>query len=233
MSLSNPDLIFYIANKNYSSWSLRPWILLSQLEIPFVERLVPFGSDLNGLGFKSFSPSGRVPCLVDQEISVWDSLAIVEYLAEQYPQVWPSEKAARAWARSAAAEMHSGFSTIRNMCTMNCALRIRLAESSAALAQDWARIDELWRQGLTRFGGPFLAGTAFTAVDAFFAPIAFRIQTYAPKLSAEALAYAERLLSLPHMKSWYNAALKEAWRDEPHEREAREAGEWLVDHRTA
>jgi len=222
-------LTLYIANKNYSSWSLRPWLLLHQVEIPFEERLVPFGSG----GFRSFSPTGRVPCLVHGDLVVWDSLAIVEYIAELNARAWPAQPSGRAWARSASAEMHSGFSNIRNTCTMNCGLRVRLRGVAASLQSEWTRIDQLWSEGLRRFGGPFLAGPQFTAVDAFFAPVAFRAQTYSPSLSQEPRAYVDRLLGLPAMKSWYDAALLETWRDEEHEQEARLAGEWVADLRAA
>lgn len=225
-------LTLYIANKNYSSWSLRPWILLKQLQIPFDERLVPFGSMTTPEGFKTFSPSGQVPCLVHDELVVWDSFAIVEYIAELNPLAWPQTTHARAWARSAAAEMHSGFSNIRNICTMNCGLRVQLNEITPALEREWLRVDEIWKQGLLKFGGNFLAGTHFTAVDAFFAPLAFRAQSYSPRLSVESRAYVDQILSLPHMVDWYNAALDEVWRDEAHEREAQAAGEWIVDLRT-
>ncbi len=224
-------LTLYIANKNYSSWSLRPWLLLKQLQIPFNERLVPFGSIADPGGFRTFSPSGRVPCLVHDDLIVWDSLSIVEYIAEVDPLAWPQTPRARAWARSASAEMHSGFSNIRNICTMNCGLRVRLKQVTPALEREWSRADELWRQGLSSFGGPFLSGPSFTAVDAFFAPLAFRAQTYSPSISPEASAYVDRLLSLPHMADWYHAALQEVWRDDEHEQEARAAGEWLVDLR--
>eukprot|EP01038_Epipyxis_sp_PR26KG_P001742 gene1742-2467_t len=129
-----PMPILYIANKNYSSWSLRPWVLLKQLGIPFTERLVPFGGDVP---YTAFSPTGKVPCLVDGEVTVWESLAIVEYLAERHPDVWPTDPTARAWARSACAEMHAGFSTLRNLCSMNCGLRVRLqtAVHAAQVAQ--------------------------------------------------------------------------------------------------
>ncbi|ABL98890.1 glutathione S-transferase family protein [Shewanella amazonensis] len=220
-------LTLYIANKNYSSWSLRPWLLLTELGIPFEEKLQPFGDS----DFKHFSPTAKVPCLLDEGEPVWDSLAIIEYLAESYPGVWPENKQARAYARCAAAEMHSGFGTIRSICTMNCGIRVKLHAVEEALEREWARIDELWQQGLTRFGGPFLGGQHFSAVDAFFAPIAFRVQTYAPKLSKASDAYVAALLDLPGMQSWYQSALAEPWRDEAHEQEAREAGEIVSDFR--
>jgi len=125
-----------------------------------------------------FANRRKVPCLIDGETVVWDSLAITEYLAERSPAVWPFDVTARTWARCAVAEMHSGFQVLRECCTMNCGLRIQIASPSPALAKDLTRLNALWLEGLTRFGGPYLAGPAFTAVDAFFAPVAFRIQTY-------------------------------------------------------
>src|SRR5690606_8524787 len=126
----------------------------------------------------TFSPSGKVPCLVDGETVVWDSLAIVEYLAEKHEGVWPSDARARAWARCASAEMHSGFTALRTHCSMTCGQRIRLHEYPDALKRDVDRLCELWRSGLESFGGPFLAGRRFSAVDAYFAPVAFRVQSY-------------------------------------------------------
>lgn len=226
-------LKLFIGNKNYSSWSLRPWILLKELEIAFEEELVHFaGSDTYGI-FRRFSPSGKVPCLIDGETVVWDSMAIIEYVAELEQAVWPLDRVARAWARSAAAEIHSGFSDIRNDCAMSCGVRIKLYKITEALLADWARLDELWCEGLSRFGGPFLAGDKFSAVDAFYAPVAFRIQTYSPGLSQTAMAYARRLLDLPNMRDWYEAGLAETWRDEPHDLELQEAGEWLEDLRAS
>ena len=226
----------YIANKNYSSWSLRPWVLLRALDIPFDEKLVPFsgGAGENWDAFRTFSPTGKVPCLCDGDSVVWDSLAIAEYLAERHPGVWPADPQARAWARCAAAEMHSGFAALRNHCGMNCAVRIRLRDDlPTALLADVARIDELWSEGLVRFGGPFLAGARFGAVDAFFAPVAFRIQTYGLDLAEATDAYARRLLALPAMQRWYADALQETWRDEQHEQEAQESGVLLRDLRVA
>lgn len=221
----------HIANKNYSSWSLRPWLLMSELGLPFEEKVEPFGE----VEFTRFSPTGKVPCLHDrgagQDTVVWDSLAITEYLAERHAGVWPTDATARAWARSASAEMHSGFFALRDTCTMNCGLRIRVAEWPEAVKADWRRAEALWNEGLQRFGGPFLAGDRFTAVDAFFAPLAFRAQTYSPELGEVAQAYVQRLLALPSMQRWYQQALAEPWRDEPHEADARSKGEWLQDLR--
>ncbi|MBS0226197.1 MAG: glutathione S-transferase family protein [Proteobacteria bacterium] len=219
-------LTLHIANKNYSSWSLRPWVLLKMLDIPFEERMHPFGE------LFSFSPTRRVPCLNDGDITVWDSLAITEYLAEHHSEVWPRDVIARAWARSAAAEMHSGFAELRNICSMSCGQRVVLNTISPALADDIARLDALWNEGLWRFGGPFLAGKEFTAVDAFFAPVAFRIQTYGLKLGDAGAAYAQRLRELPAMRDWYAAALAEPWREEAHESSISAHGRVTADLRT-
>lgn len=217
----------YIANKNYSSWSLRPWVLMRELGIPFQEKLILLGDT----AVKEFSASGRVPCLVDGDITVWDSLAIVEYLAERYSKVWPADAAARAWARSASAEMHSGFFDLRGTCSMNCAVRVRIDNFPAAVLADIARIDQLWNDGFARFGGPFLAGAAFTAVDAFYAPVVFRIQTYQPTVSERSLQYVDRLLALPSMQEWYASALEETWRYEEYEALISRVGTLLADHR--
>jgi glutathione S-transferase len=221
----------YIGNKNYSSWSLRPWVLMRELAIPFREILVPFGGAANPDAFRAFSPTGKVPCLVDGNITVWDSLAITEYLGERHAGVWPAEARARAWARSAAAEMHSGFQALRNTCGMNCGLRITLHEIDAALGRDLRRLESLWADGMQRFGGPFLTGSKFCAADAFYAPVAFRIQTYEPPIGTEARRYAAQLLALPSMQTWYAAGLAETWRDAEHEDEVRAVGTWREDLR--
>jgi glutathione S-transferase len=211
----------FITNKNYSSWSLRAWLLMRQLEIPFQERLVPLPIDGSEAGpvFRAFSPTARVPCLHDGATVVWDSLAIAEYLAERHAGVWPADAGARAWARCAAAEMHAGFATLRERCSMNCGIRVRRGELPPALARDLDRLSALWSEGLARFGGPFLAGAAFTAADACFAPVAFRVQTYGLPLDEAPAAYAARLLALPAMRAWYADALAETWREPGHEAE--------------
>ena len=214
----------FIGNKNYSSWSLRPWMLMRELGIPFREKLVPFGGAANPDAFRGFSPTGKVPCLVDGNITVWDSLAITEYLAERHHGVWPAEAKARAWARSAAAEMHSGFTALRGACPMNCGLRVEPFPMSGALKQDLFRLGDLWNDGFARFGGPFLAGGHFTAVDAFFAPVAFRVQSYGLTFEGAAAAYPTQLLGLPAMQEWYAAGLAETWREPDHEAEVAAAG---------
>jgi glutathione S-transferase len=147
----------YIANRNYSSWSLRPWVLMRTLGLDFEERLIPFANAGEPNRLPAISPTGRVPCLHHGELRVWDSLAIVEYLAERHPGVWPTDPTARTWARCAAAEMHSGFGTLRSVCSMTCGQRVVLRERPAALETELQRLRALWTEGLTRFGGPFLA----------------------------------------------------------------------------
>ena len=225
-------LQLHIANKNYSSWSLRAWVLMRALDIPFVERFWPFDAVAGAAAFRDFSPSGMVPCLIDGDIVVWDSLAIAEYLAENHAAVWPNDAQARAWARCIAAEMHSGFFALRNQCGMNCGLRVRLTNFPDDLKRDVERIDALWCESLARFGGPYLAGAAFSAADAFFAPVAFRVPTYQLPLTPGAASYAARLLDLPAMREWYQAALREPWRDEGHEADVAQFGTVTADHRT-
>lgn len=213
-----------IGNKNYSSWSLRPWVLLKARGIPFRETLVPFPGGDSFDFFRKWSPNGRVPCLIDGDRAVWDSLAIVEYVAERHPGAWPADAAARAWARCASAEMHSSFPTLRNVCGMNCGVRVSLRERPAALDRDLARIAELWGEGLSRFGGPWLAGSGFTGVDAFFAPVAFRAQTYGLAFEGAAADYVGRLLAEPAMRDWYAAGLAETFRDVAHDAEIDDYG---------
>ncbi len=220
-----------IANKNYSSWSLRPWVLMRELHIPFTERGVLFTEGSSFEAFRKFSPTGQVPCLLDGDLTVWDSFGITEYLAERHPDVWPQDPATRAWARCAAAEMHSGFGTLRSRCPMNCGIRVRLREIPPALSQDIARLQELWNEGLARFGGPFLAGDKFSAADAFFAPVAFRVQTYNLTVNEVSAAYLARLLALPSMREWEAAALADTTREPSHEAETAATGTLLEDRR--
>jgi len=221
----------YIANKNYSSWSLRPWMVLRELQIPFAEHIVPFHDEAGWAAFRKLSPNGKVPCLVDGTTTVWESLAIVEYLAERHTGVWPAEPFARAFARSAAAEMHAGFGELRNRCSMSCGQRVRLHSITAQLAADLARLAALWNDGFDRFGGPFLAGPAFSAVDAFFAPVVFRIQSYGLPVDAASQAYVGRMLERDSLRSWYEAGLRETWRDAPHEVDIAASGTIVQDLR--
>lgn len=221
----------FIANKNYSSWSLRPWVLMKTLGIPFVEHVVPFKPGSNFEAFRAFSPTGKVPCLRNGELVVWDSLGIAGYLAERHEGLWPDDVIARTWARCATAEMHSGFATLRNHCGMSLGVRVRLREWPAALQADVRRMDELWNEGLARFGGPFLAGKRFGIVDAFFCPVAYRVRTYDIPLGAAARDYVQRLLDLPAMREWESAGLAEPWRDTAHDEEIAQYGDLVTDLR--
>ncbi|MCG8710525.1 glutathione S-transferase [Brenneria sp. 4F2] len=221
----------YIANKNYSSWSLRPWILLKALSIPFEEKQRVFTSSGANSAFKAFSPSAKVPCLIDGDTTVWDSLAITEYLAEQHKTVWPADTQARAWARCAAAEMHSGFNALRNNCPMNCGVKVKMNAIPPALSNDLTRLNELLQEGLTRFDGPFLTGSAFSAADAFFAPVVFRIQSYQLPVTPRVTAYCRHMLSQPPMQNWLHQALAEPWIDQEHEEDMLKAGEVIEDLR--
>jgi glutathione S-transferase len=221
----------YIANKNYSSWSLRPWLLLTELGIDFTEQQTSFDGPNNHDKFRGFAPNGKVPCLHHDGEVIWESLAIIEYLAEQHVGVWPAAQTARAFARSAASEMHAGFTALRSTCPMSVGVRIQLHQVSPALQADLDRLSELWQQGLQRFGGPFLAGNTFTAVDAFFAPVAFRAQSYGLPLPSAAQAYVELLLSLPGMHAWQQAALQESAREPSHEAAPQQHGVLTADLR--
>jgi glutathione S-transferase len=199
-----------IGTKAWSTWSLRPWLALKKTGAPFTERLIQLRQ---GVGteqaIEPHSPSGLVPALHDGDLVIWDSLAICEYLAERFPQarLWPQDPAARAVARSAAAEMHSGFSSLRGECPMDLAAEPKSAELSEATQKDIRRIVRLWSDLLARFGGPYLAGAEWGIVDAFFTPVATRFRTYGVVLSSygdtgAAGAYAERLLERPEFLAW-------------------------------
>jgi glutathione S-transferase len=205
------------ANRNYSSWSLRPWVLMKTLEIPFQDAFVTFAGLDNYETFRSFAPNGMVPVLIDGERTVWDSIGIVLYLGDRHEGVWPAGEDARAWAQCVAAEMHGGFAALRNDCTMNVGVRVRRNPDSLALKRDVARIAEIFEEGLERFGGPFLAGAGFTAADAFFAPVVYRVRSYSLELGPEGSDWVERMLALPAMREWEEQALREDYREEGHE----------------
>jgi len=218
------------ANRNYSSWSLRPWVLMKALGIPFIDRLEPFTKPVNYDDFRSFSPTGQVPVLIDGDTTVWDSLGIALYLADHFPAVWPTDPAARAFAQSIVAEMHGGFSALRNDCTMNVGVRVKPRPMSQALLRDVARVREIVEQGLARFGGPYLAGDTFTAADAFYAPVAYRIRTYGLDVG-KGQPWVDHMLALEPMRQWEAEALAESWREESHEAELAAAGEIVADYR--
>jgi glutathione S-transferase len=226
------------ANRNYSSWSLRPWVLMTGLGIAFTDRLEQFAKPQNYDDFRAFSPTGQVPVLIDHGAdggtrTIWDSLGIILYLADRHDGVWPADPAARAWAQSAACEMHSGFAALRGDCTMNVGVRVEPRAPSAALSANIARLEELWSEGLTRFGGPWLAGDTFSAADAFFAPVAWRVRTYGLDVGAASGAWVQRMIAHPAMQQWEAEALAEGWREESHEAELAAAGKITADYRLA
>jgi glutathione S-transferase len=202
----------YIGNKNYSSWSLRGWLLVRATGAPFSEKLVSLNANDHAGVYKEFSPSGLVPCLVDGDTVVWDSMSIAEYLAERHPGLWPVDAKARAWARSICAEMHSGFRTLRAEMGMCIRERVDVRPWSAGLQRDIERIGAIWTETLKRHGdaraGGLLFGT-FSAADAFFAPVAFRFRTYGVDPGGAAAAYATALLAHPFVQEWERAALAE------------------------
>jgi glutathione S-transferase len=220
------------ANRNYSSWSLRPWLLMKALAIPFADRPERFASPDNYDAFRAFSPTGQVPVLLDGERKVWDSLGIALYLADRHRGVWPEDEEARAFAQAIVAEMHGGFAHLRNDCTMNLGVRVALRSVSAGLERNVARVREIFEEGLGRFGGPWLAGPEFTAADAFYAPVAFRMRTYGLDVGG-GQAWVDRMLAHPAMRQWEAEALAETWREDSHEAELAAAGTVTADYRQA
>ena len=218
------------ANRNYSSWSLRPWVLMTALGIAFRDRIEPFTKPANYDDFRSFSPTGQVPALLHEGHTIYDSLGITLYLADRHDGVWPTAPDARAWAQCAVCEMHSGFSALRNDCTMNVGVRVTPKPMSDALKANVARIRELFEDGLAKFSGPWLAGSEFTAVDAFFAPVAFRIRTYGLDVG-DGQAWVDHILAHPAMLEWERQALAESWREAGHEEELRACGAITADYR--
>ena len=193
----------FIGNKNYSSWSLRPWLALRQAGIPFREELVSLQEDAGKAARFARLPAGRVPVLTDGEVVVWDSLAICEYLAERHAGLWPADPVARAWARSISAEMHSGFGALRQEMSMDVRSRRPQRKRSDAVLRDIARVERIWSDTRARFGagGSLLFG-GFTIADAFYAPVAFRFRTYGVQPGGAAGAYLAALLALPAMREW-------------------------------
>ena len=224
--------VLITANRNYSSWSLRPWMLMRALGLSFEDRIEPFAKPVNYEAFRSFSPTGQVPALLHEGRTIYDSLGIALYLADRHAGVWPADADARAWAQCATAEMHSGFAALRNDCTMNVGVRVTPKPMSDALRSNVARIRELFGEGLARFGGPWLAGPDFSAVDAFYAPVAFRIRTYGLDVGG-GQAWVDHMLAHPAMIEWERQALLESWREESHEEELAAAGVITADYRTA
>jgi glutathione S-transferase len=209
-----------VANKAYSSWSLRPWILLAHFKIPFEEVVVPMDLPETRANLLKYAPTAKAPSLHDGKISVWESLAIVDYVAEAYPQkaIWPRSKAARAHARSLAAEMHAGFSALRQACPANFRRPVRAIPLSEEVRADVARIETAWAHARETFGkaGPFLMGR-FSAADAMFAPVVNRFHTYDVPVSKPTRDYMDAIMGLPAWKAWVADAEAEPWRIERYE----------------
>ncbi|MGY3535192.1 MULTISPECIES: glutathione S-transferase N-terminal domain-containing protein [Bradyrhizobium] len=205
-----------IGNKNYSSWSMRPWLALRANDIPFEEVFIPLYTDQADKDrILSFSKAGKVPTLIDGDVTVWDSLAIIEYLAEKFPEakLWPSDRAARAHARAISAEMHSGFVPLRSECGMNLHRPIRAVALSDDARANVARIEEIWADCHARYGkqGPFLFG-AFSGADAMYAPVVHRFRTYAIPVKPEAQHYVDAMMQLPAFQQWTSDGLAETLR---------------------
>jgi glutathione S-transferase len=207
-------LTLVIGNKNYSSWSMRPWIALKAAGIAFDETLIPIYVPGSKEKILAVSPAGKVPVLIDGDVHVWESLAILDYLAERFPQagLWPADQAARAHARAISAEMHAGFVPLRRHCPMNMWRPVKQRELPPDVLANVQRIDALWTDCRRRFGtgGPFLFG-AFGAADAMYAPIVSRFHTYGVEVSEAARAYMQAVMALPAWAEWRAAALKETW----------------------
>jgi glutathione S-transferase len=202
-----------IGNKNYSSWSMRPWLALRATNIAFEEVFIPlYTGTADKEKILSFSRSGKVPVLVDGDVTVWDSLAIIEYAAERFPEarLWPQDRASRAHARSISAEMHSGFAALRNECGMNLHRPVKAIPLSEDARANIARVQEIWTECRERYGkaGPFLFG-AFSGADAMYAPVVHRFRTYAIEVAPEAKAYMETMVALPAFQEWSQAGLAE------------------------
>ncbi|KGD87420.1 glutathione S-transferase family protein [Rhizobium sp. YS-1r] len=205
-------LTLYIGNKNYSSWSLRPWIAMTAAGIDFQEVLIPFDFPAGNPKFKPISPTDRVPVLHHGNIRVWESLSIIEYVAELFPEkgIWPKAAADRAVARSISMEMLSGFRALRNACPMNMRRPKRKLDLPEGVMDDVTRIETIWRELRAKSGGPFLFG-AFTGADAMFAPVVNRFDVYDLVTDAGTLAYMAAMKSHPAWVKWQEAALAEPW----------------------
>ena len=207
------SLKLVIGNKNYSSWSMRPWLALRANNIAFEEVFIPlYTGDEDKRRILAFTRSGKVPVLIDDGVTIWDSLAIIEYLAERFPEtrLWPEERAHRAHARSISAEMHSGFAALRNECGMNLRRPVGAIELSREARADIARIQEIWTECRERFGksGPYLFG-AFGGADAMFAPVVHRFRSYAIAVTPVLQGYMDTMMALPAFQEWTGAALAE------------------------
>ncbi|MCP8937213.1 glutathione S-transferase family protein [Alsobacter sp. SYSU M60028] len=205
-----------IANKAYSSWSLRPWILMRALDIPFAEDLIPLDTPEFRPRVSAYKAGSTVPILVDGDVTVWESLAIMDYLADRFPekQVWPADIKARAFARTISAEMHAGFRGLRAACPMNLRKRYEARDRGELVSRDATRVTELWRRAREGYGaqagGPFLFG-AFTAADAMYAPVVTRFHSYGIEVDASLRPYMDAMLNHPAFVEWQEAAMRETW----------------------
>lgn len=203
-----------LGNKLYSSWSMRPWLIMRALGLDFTETVIPLRQPDTSARIREYSPSGKVPALVDGEVVVWESLAIISYLADRFPDkpIWPQGDAARAHAKSISMEMHGGFQALRQACPMNLGKRYAARDFGEKVAADVARIEDIFRETRSRFGqsGPFLFG-AFSAADAMFAPVVSRFQTYQIAVRPVTRAYMDAIFAHPGFERWRGEALLEPW----------------------
>lgn len=206
------DLILYVGNKNYSSWSLRPWIALEAAGVPFTDKVIPFDFPAGNPEIRKVSPTGKVPVLYHGAVRVWESLAIIEYAAELFPDrgIWPADAVARAEARAISMEILSGFHALRNTCPMNIRRTPGAVDLSDGVRNDVARIETIWKTALARSGGPFLFG-AFSAADAMYAPVVNRFEAYCLTTDETVLAYMARMKAHPAWQKWEAAARAEPW----------------------
>jgi glutathione S-transferase len=206
------ELLLTIGNKNYSSWSLRPWILMKHLGLQFAERLLPLDTPEFARDIAAISPTKRVPVLQHGTLLIWDSLAICEYCCELAGRGWPRDREVRAVARAVSAEMHSGFSILRSQWPMNARARDRRSAPNPERSADVARIEDLWADCRARYGesGPWLFGE-YSVADAMYAPVVLRLQTYGSHLRESSAAYEATVLADPHMREWLDAAAAESW----------------------
>ncbi len=208
-----------VGNKKYSSWSLRPWVVLKHAGVPFEEIVVPLDMPDTAENIRKYSLSGRVPALIDGDLTVWDSLAISEYLNEKFPEkaLWPRDPAQRARARSVAAEMHSGFANLRNDCSMKIVQQYPRKELRPETQAEVDRIVSIWEECLKRSGGPFLFGKQPCIADAFYAPVVSRFRTYSIPVSGAAKAYCDTVWAWPALQAWVADAQRETLRAKLHE----------------
>ncbi len=203
----------YIGNKNYSSWSFRVWLTLQMKQIPFDEDLRPFDVENEYADFAEFSPTLKVPVLVDDGETIWESLSILEYVAEQFADrsLWPDSKPIRAHARSISHEMHAGFLALRAACPMNMRRKVESIPVDRAVQKDVARIESIWADCLQRYGGPFLFGSDFTIADGMYAPVVNRLQKYQLSKHQAVAAYTHTMTNLGPWREWLEASIKESW----------------------